>query len=62
MSIPQDILAGAEAIDADAAALGNEMLMEAAPSGQFGKDVLNRLVCEVNNILPKIGMPLYPMF
>ena len=62
MSIPQDIIAGAEAIDADAAALGNEMLMEAAPSGQFGKDVLNRLVSEVNKILPKIGMPLYPMF
>ena len=62
MSIPQDILAGAEEVAGEQEALATDVLMEEAPRGQFSAAALNRLVDEVNKILPKMGMPLYPAF
>tara|TARA_R110002020_G_scaffold76635_8_gene194126 strand:+ start:907 stop:1389 length:483 start_codon:yes stop_codon:yes gene_type:complete len=62
MSIPQDILAGAEDLAAQEESIMIDNLQEAAPRGQFSAEALNRLVEEVNNILPKIGLPLYPAF
>ena len=62
MSIPQEVLAGAEALGAEEEALAIDNLAEAAPTGQFSAAALNRLVEEVNKVLPKMGMPLYPVF
>ena len=62
MSIPQDILAGAEDLAAQEESIMIDNLQEAAPRGQFSAQALNRLVEEVNKILPKIGLPLYPTF
>ena len=62
MSIPQEILAGAEQVADDQEAMTTEIIMEAAPRGQFSADALNRLVEEVNKLLPKMGLPLYPTF
>ena len=52
MSIPQEILAGAEQVADDQEAMTTDIIMEAAPRGQFSADALNRLVEEVNKLLP----------
>jgi hypothetical protein len=62
MSIPQEVLAGAEALGAEEEMMNVANLAEAAPTGQFSADALNRLVEEVNKLLPKMGMPAYPIF
>jgi len=62
MSIPQELMAEAEAVGADSELLMTDALQEAAPQGSFSADALNRLVNEVNKILPKMGMELYPTF
>ena len=62
MSIPQDIQADIDDVAAQKEMMVTDAMMEAAPRGQFSANALNRLVDEVNKILPKIDMPLYPMF
>ena len=62
MSIPQDILAGAEQVADEQEAITTDVIMDAAPTGQFSADALNRLVEEVNKLLPQMGLPLYPTF
>lgn len=62
MSIPQDIQADIDDVAAQKEMMVTDAMMEAAPRGQFSANALNRLVDEVNKILPKIDMPLYPTF
>tara|TARA_R100000808_G_scaffold8183_2_gene23256 strand:- start:9869 stop:10360 length:492 start_codon:yes stop_codon:yes gene_type:complete len=62
MSIPQEVLAGAEQVADEQEAITTDVLMGSAPRGQFSASALNQLVDEVNKILPKMGMPLYPTF
>ena len=62
MSIPQDIQADIDDVAAEKEMMATDAAMQAAPKGQFGAEALNRLVDEVNKLLPKIGMPLYPTF
>ena len=62
MSIPQDIQADIDDVAAEKEMMVTDAMMESAPKGQFGAEALNRLVDEVNKLLPKIGMPLYPTF
>jgi len=62
MSIPQDILAEAEAVGAEMDAEMDQALLESVPQGQFSAQALNAVVAELNNILPLFGAPLYPEF
>ena len=62
MSIPQDILAASDAIAEDENAMLTADLAEVAPQGRFSAVALNSLVDEINKILPKMGMPAYPVF
>jgi hypothetical protein len=62
MSIPQDIQADIDDVAAQKEMMAVDDMMDMAPRGQFGAQALNRLVDEVNKLLPKMGMPLYPTF
>ncbi len=62
MSIPQDIQADIDDVATQKEMMVTDAAMEMAPRGQFSADALNRLVDEVNKLLPKIDMPLYPTF
>lgn len=62
MSIPQDIQADIDDVAAQKEMMVTDAMMEMVPRGQFGAEALNRLVDEVNKLLPKMGMPLYPTF
>lgn len=62
MSIPQDIQADIDDVAQQKENMAMDVAMESAPRGQFSADALNRLVDEVNKLLPKMDMPLYPTF
>jgi len=62
MSIPQDIQADIDDVAAQQEMMMTDVMMEAAPKGQFSAQALNRLVDEVNKLMPKMEMPLYPTF
>ena len=62
MSIPQDIQADIDDVAAEKEMMVTDAMMESAPKGQFSAEALNRLVAEVNKLLPKMQMPLYPTF
>ena len=62
MSIPQDIQADIDDVATQKEMMVTDAMMEMVPRGQFGAEALNRLVDEVNKLLPKMGMPLYPTF
>jgi hypothetical protein len=62
MSIPQEVLAEADALAGQEEMMNVANLAEAAPTGQFSAAALNRLVEEVNKLLPQMGMPAYPTF
>ena len=62
MSIPQDILAASDALAEEEEMMAASDLADFAPQGQFSAIALNALVNEVNKILPKMGMPSYPVF
>lgn len=62
MSIPQDIQADIDDVAAQKEMMVTDAMMESAPRGQFSANALNRLVDEVNKLLPKMNMPLYPTF
>lgn len=62
MSIPQDIQADIDDVAAQKEMMATDAAMEMAPKGQFSAQALNRLVDEVNKLLPKMQMPLYPTF
>ena len=62
MSIPQEVLAEADALAGQEEMMNVANLAEAAPTGQFSADALNRLVEEINKLLPQMGMPAYPTF
>ena len=62
MSIPQDIQADINDVAQQKENMAMDVAMESAPRGQFSANTLNRLVDEVNKLLPKMDMPLYPTF
>ena len=54
MSIPQDIQADIDDVATKKEMMVTDAMMDMVPRGQFGAEALNRLVDEVNKLLPKM--------